>query len=61
MSERSNGEEEGESEEEEEMEMEDNRSITNSTSTDRKSRGLSSVLIVTHSNTYEIKFLLLLF
>ena len=49
ISERSDGEEEegeGESEGEEgameeEMELEDNRSITNSTSTDRKSRGLS--------------------
>ena len=46
----SDGEEEGESEGEADEEMEegeDSRSVTNSTSTDRKSRALSSECVVT--------------
>ena len=50
VSEMSDGEEEGESEGEADEEMEegeDSRSVTNSTSTDRKSRALSSECVVT--------------
>ena len=56
VSEMSDGEEEGESEGEADEEMEegegeDSRSVTNSTSTDRKSRALSSECVVTKNST----------